>query len=141
MRETQKCVSFYLFCISPLYFNHGYAEDVARLVQLVQRPLGDRVVYQDDHQRSIGRCVLLPLSAYAGADIHVVDIDVRPAQHSPDAPDHTGLIVVAAEKNVPLRHKFGPVATNAHDTWGIVEHSAAEHLDALVARARLAGER
>src|SRR5215472_5180696 len=125
-----------------LQLHQSQAEDVARSTYLLQRPIWDRIIYRDDHERGLG--FVLQVSwmgcAHNWSHVHVTDVDARLTQNSSHAAYHAGLVGIAAEEDIAFRYKFCPVATNLHDTRLAVHDRAAKDLHVLVARAGLASE-
>src|SRR6266849_9611056 len=79
--------------------------------------------------------------AYTGTHVHVANIHVRFTQDGANTSDHARLIRVATKKDISLRYKFSPITANTHDTWFIMHHRSAYHLDIVVTRSGLSRER
>jgi len=71
----------------------------------------------------------------SGSYVHVTNIYPGFTQDGADAPNHAGLIGVAAEEDVAFRHKFSPIAADANDTRFIMHDRSTYHLYIVVARA------
>src|SRR6185437_16483045 len=93
-------------------------------------------------QRGIGMLGIAGMrNAHAWANIHVANIHIGLPQHSSDAPDHAGLIVVAAEENIAVWHNLSPVAPDAHHARDTMHNCPAEYIDMLIAGAGFTRER
>src|SRR6476659_5269162 len=91
VRSTCRLISP-LLSIDLLEFHQCQTEDIACFANLRERPIGDRLIDGDDHQRRlVGMLRIVETrAAIAGADIHMMDIYPCFAQNGADAPDHAG---------------------------------------------------